>query len=90
MYGGDGGRKFWERHRFVWWVKVLGRQGWGRRRILAPPRVWDDRKLCGVAGVFSGMMFRIEKFMCFGRFGWQWNGAEKDICSRKMMEQERF
>ena len=23
LYGGDGGKGFRERHRFVWWMKVL-------------------------------------------------------------------
>ena len=36
----DGSEVFWERHRVVQWVGVLGGQGWGRGRIfLASPEV---------------------------------------------------
>ena len=89
VMGGSDGRSG-DGYGLVWWVKVLGGQGLGRRRNLAPPGVLDDRKVGRIAGFFSGMEFRIEEFVCFGRFGWQWNGEEQDICSRKMVDQERF
>ena len=72
LYGGDGGKVFRERHRFVWWVKVLRGQGWRRRRIfLASPRVWDDCEILGeIAGFGSNRRFHREEFAGIGGIGW--------------------
>ena len=59
VLNGDDEGGFRERHRFVRWVEVLRRQGWGRVRIfLASPRVWDDRELEGtIEGFISDRRF---------------------------------
>ena len=46
--------------------------------------IWDDGENLG------RWKFVIEEFVCFGGFGWKWNIAEKDICCRELMVQERF
>ena len=41
---GDNGGGFRERHRFVRWVEVLGRQGRRRGWVFhSSPRIWGDR-----------------------------------------------
>ena len=76
---GDNGGGFRERHRFIRWMEVLGRQGWGRGRIfLASPRVWDDRELEGKMAGFCGWRFRIEYFLSLGGVGWLGGCGEKE------------
>mmetsp|Transcript_48023 Transcript_48023/g.93812 ORF Transcript_48023/g.93812 Transcript_48023/m.93812 type:complete len:133 (-) Transcript_48023:730-1128(-) len=56
--GGDGGA-YWERYRFVWWVEILGVQGWGCGRMcIASSRVWDDHEfMARIAVYFGGRVF---------------------------------
>ena len=62
---GDQGKVFRERHRFIWWLEVLGGKNWRRRRIfLASPRVWDDREFVRIILEFlSGRRFRGEEIV---------------------------
>ena len=80
------GERFRERHRFVRWVEVLGRQG--RRRgwvFLASPRVWGDRELVRrVARNFIDRRFR-EKFVGIGGIGWWRIISEEDVGGRKLL-----